>query len=152
MCKRLTKCLTNYITDCSPSLFPPPFLSFPCRGEGPGHRLQYYSANRGRVSGEMKCCYERTADVRKEAEKEAYASNPEPKRWAVQSRYAPNPEVKKSMVKTRYNANRSGVLLRRRSHYYASRMCRRAARLLHHALHHSRENAKNKLYQTSKAS
>ena len=65
----------------------------------------------------------------------------------MKSRYASNPEVKKSMVKTRYNANRSGVLLRRRSHYCASRMCRRAARLLHHALHRSRENAKNKLYR-----
>ena len=66
---------------------------------------------------------------------------------AMKSRYASNPEVKKLMVKTRYNANRSGVLLRRRSQYYASRMCRRAARLLHHALHRSRENAKNKLYR-----
>ena len=63
---------------------------------------------------------------------------------AMKSRYASNPEVKKLMVKTRYNANRSGVLLRRRSQYYASRMCRSAARFLHHALHHSRENAKNK--------
>ena len=51
------------------------------------------------------------------------------------------------MVKNRYNANRSAVLLRRRSQYYASRMCRRAARLLHHALHRSRENVKNKLYR-----
>ena len=68
---------------------------------------------------------------------------------AMKSRYAyaSNPEAKKLMVKTRYNANRSGVLLRRRSQYYASRMCRRAARLLHHALHRSRENAKNKLYR-----
>ena len=65
---------------------------------------------------------------------------------AMKSRYASNPEVKKLMVKTRYNANRSGVLPRRQSQYYASRMCIRAARLLHHALHHSRENAKNKLY------
>ena len=53
---------------------------------------QYYSANRGKVSGEMKCYYERTADVRKEADKEAYASNPEPK---VKSRYASNPEPKR---------------------------------------------------------
>ena len=76
-----------------------------------------------------------------------YASKGESHKSSMKSRYASNPEVKKSMVKTRYNANRSGVLLRRRSHYYASRMCRRATRLLHHALHRSRENAKNKLYR-----
>ena len=58
----------------------------------------------------------------------------------MKSRYASNPEAKKLMVKTRYNA-------RRRSQYYASRMWRRAARLLQHALHRSRENAKNKLYR-----
>ena len=69
------------------------------------YRQQYYSANRGKVSGEMKCCYERTADVRKEAEKEAYASNLEPKRQAVQSRYAPNPEPKRRAVKSRYASN-----------------------------------------------
>ena len=46
------------------------------------NRQQYYSANRNKVSREMKCYYERTADVGKEA----YASNPEPKRRAVKSR------------------------------------------------------------------
>ena len=65
------------------------------------NRQQYYSANRNNVSREMKCYYERTADVRKEA----YASNPEPKRRAVQSRYASNPEPKRRAVKSRYASN-----------------------------------------------
>ena len=43
----------------------------------------------------MKCYYERTADVRKEAENEAYAPNPEPKRRALKSRYDSNPEPRK---------------------------------------------------------
>ena len=46
-----------------------------------------------------------TADVRKETEKEAYASNPEPKRRAVQSRYASNPEPKRWAVPSRYASN-----------------------------------------------
>ena len=49
----------------------------------------------------MKCYYERTADVRKEA----YAANPEPKRRAVKSRYASNPEPKRRAVKSRYASN-----------------------------------------------
>ena len=65
------------------------------------NRQQYYSANRNKVSREMKCYYERTADVRKEA----YASNPEPKRRAVKSRYASNPEPKRRAVKSRYASN-----------------------------------------------
>ena len=46
-------------------------------------RQEYYSANRDKVSREMKCYYERTTDMTKEA----YTSNPEPKRQAVKSRY-----------------------------------------------------------------
>ena len=62
------------------------------------------------MSREKKCYYERTADVRKEA----YASNPEPKRRALksryasnpeQSRYASNPEPKRQAVKSRYASN-----------------------------------------------
>ena len=80
------------------------------------NRQQYYSANRNKVSREMKCYYEHTADVRKEAYasnpepkrravKSRYASNPEPKRQAVQSRYASNPEPKRQAVKSRYASN-----------------------------------------------
>ena len=65
------------------------------------NRQQYYSANRNKVSREMKCYYEHTADVRKEA----YASNPEPKRQAVKSRYASNPEPKRQAVQSRYASN-----------------------------------------------
>ena len=66
------------------------------------YRQQYYSANRGNVSGEMKCYYERTAAVRKEAEKEVNASNPEPKRRVVKFRYDSNPEPRKKAMKSWY--------------------------------------------------
>ena len=61
--------------------------------------------------------------------------------------YASNPLLKKLAVQKRYRKQRSVILQKRKSHYYASLKCRRAARLLRYAMHHSSENAKNKLYR-----
>ena len=46
-----------------------------------------------------------------------------------------------------YRKHRFAVLQKRRSQYYTAITATGKARLLHHALHRSRENAKNKLYR-----
>ena len=46
----------------------------------------------------------------------------------------------------RYLTHRSSILLGYRRQYYASVLCRRAARLLRHSLHRSRDNEKSKAY------
>ena len=46
----------------------------------------------------------------------------------------------------RYLKHRSAILHGRRKQYYASILCRRAARLHRHALHRSQENERNKAY------
>ena len=42
--------------------------------------------------------------------------------------------------------HRSAILHGRRRQYYASMLCRRAARLRHHALHRSQDNEKSNAY------
>ena len=59
--------------------------------------------------------------------------------------YASNPDPKKRAVKKGYRKHRFNVLQKRQ--YYTAITARRKARLLHHALHRSRENVKNKLYR-----
>ena len=51
-------------------------------------------------------------------------------------------------MKLWYATQRFAVLQRQRSNYYASTMCRRAARLLQLVLQRSRENVKNKVHYT----
>ena len=127
----------------------------------------------------MQSRYATIPEPNKKAVQSRYASNPEPKKKAVQSRYASNPEPKKKAVQSRYASNpepekkgvqsghasdpepmkkamkrwyatqRFAVLQRQRCKYYASTMCRTAARLLQLALQCSRENAKNKAYYTN---
>ena len=76
------------------------------------------------------------------AAKKSYASNPLPKKLAAKKNYASNPLPKKLGMKKWYRKHRTIVLQHRHSHYYQSIMHRRAARLLHHALHRVRENLK----------
>ena len=54
------------------------------------------------------------------------------------------------MTRKWYSKHCSAVLQKRKHDYYASITCKRAARLLHHAVHRCRENAKNKLYHNEK--
>ena len=46
----------------------------------------------------------------------------------------------------RYLRHLSAILLGCRRHYYASVLCKRAARLCRHALHRSQDNEKSKAY------
>ena len=84
--------------------------------------------------------------AKKEAVKARYASNPEPKKRAVSKRYTANPEAKIISHRQWYSKHCSAVL-QKQSRYYDSINRRRAARLLRHAVHRSRDNAKNKLYR-----
>ena len=110
---------------------------------------------------------------KKLAAKNRYASNPLPKKLAAQKRYTLNPLPKKLAAKNKYASNPLPKKLamqkwyvcklhqknladkkRYRNHslmlqkqYYQSIVHRRAARLLHHALHRVRENLKNKVYR-----
>ena len=107
-----------------------------------------YTSNPEPKKKAVKSRYTSNPEPKKKAVQSRYASNPEPKKKAAQSRYASNPEPKKKAMKRWYTTQRLAVLQRQRSKYYASTMCRRAARLVKHALQRSRENAKNKVYST----
>ena len=50
------------------------------------YRQQYHFANRSKVLNQMKDYYVHNAGVKREAEKQAYALNPEPKKNSMQSR------------------------------------------------------------------
>ena len=69
-------------------------------------------------------------------------ANPLPKKLAAKKNYASNP-----LPKELENWYRRHLSMVRHSHYYQSIVHRRAARLLHHALHQVRENLKNKVYR-----
>ena len=115
------------------------------------------AAQRGRYASDP--------EPKRAAQRGRYASDPEPKRAAQRGRYASNPEPKKTVQRVRYNSNPErkkaaaskqyakyrSVILHRLRTQYSSVVRRRAARLLHHARHRFRENAKNKAYrQTNK--
>ena len=53
---------------------------------------------------------------------------------------------KKRTSRMRYLRHRSAILHGRRKQYYASVLCKRAARLRRHALHRSQDNRKSKAY------
>ena len=106
-----------------------------------------YASNPEPKKEAVKARYASNPDAKREAIKARYASNPEPKKRAVSKRYTSNPEAKNKLHRQWYSKHCSAVLQKRCRHYYASIKRRRAARLLHHAVHRSRENAKNKLYR-----
>ena len=106
-----------------------------------------YASNPGPKKLADKARYASNPDPKKRAVKNRYASNPDPKKRAVKNRYASNPDPKKRAVMKGYRKHRFAVLQKRRSQYYTAITTRRKARLLHHALQHSRENVKNKLYR-----
>ena len=91
--------------------------------------------------------YASNPEPKKRTVKDRYVTNPEPKKIAARDRYATNPEPKKVAASKRYTKYRSVILERLRTQYYSSIMRRRAARLLQHARHRLRENAKNKAYR-----
>ena len=87
----------------------------------------------------------------KRAARKQYRYNPALQIIAVKRRYAFNPDANKRATRMRYLRYRSAILHERHKQYYASMLCRRAARLRHHALHRSRENKKSKAcYKQSK--
>ena len=69
------------------------------------------------------------------------------KKRAVSKRYTANPEAKKKLHRQWYTKHYCAVLQKRCRHYYASVKKNLACTLLRHAVSHSRENAKNKLYR-----
>ena len=84
---------------------------------------------------------------KKMAVKKNYASNPVLVKLAAKKSYASNPVLKKLGMKIWYRRHRSIVLQQKHNRYYQSLVHRRAARLLHYALHRVRENLKNKVYR-----
>ena len=97
----------------------------------------------------VQCRYASNPEHKKKAAQSRYASNPEPKKKAVKSRYASDPEPKKNAMKRWYATQHLLCYTGKEVYkYYASTMCRRAARLVKHALQRSKENAKNKVYST----
>ena len=110
-----------------------------------------YASNPESEKKAGQCRYASNPGPKKKGVQSRYASNPGPKKKAVQYRHATNPEPKKKAMKSWYATQRFAVLLRQRSKYFASTMCRRAARLLQLALQRSRENAKKKVYYTKQS-
>ena len=94
--------------------------------------------------------YAKNADKIRSALRKLYASNPESWKRAVSKWCAANPGTQKRKNRMWYSKYCSAVLQKRKHDYNASITCKRAARLLHHAVHRCRENAKNKLYHNEK--
>ena len=91
--------------------------------------------------------YREHPEPHKQAVRLRYKKNADQKKRAQKLIYASNPLLKKLAVQKQYRKQRSVILQKRKSHYYASLKCRRAARLLRYAMHRSSKNAKNKLYR-----
>ena len=143
------------------------------KGEALKQSSNYYALNSEVKKEEMKNAYALNLLPKKLAAQKGYASNPLPKKLAAKNKYASNPLPKKLAAKNKYASNPLPKKLamkkwyvrnlhqknlahkkRYRKHchiiqkkYYQSIVHRRAARLLHHALHRVRENLKNKVYR-----
>ena len=136
--------------------------SYLSRSASKRRTMQTYKAlNRATIRSAMRDAYASNSAPQKEAVRQRYTSNPSPKKRAarkqyrcnpapqiiaVKRRYACNPDANKKAARMRYLRFRSAILHGRRKQYYASMLCRRAARLRHHALHRSRDNEKSRAY------
>ena len=123
---------------------------------------RYYASKAGEVQALKRLKYDCNPEPKKLLARSRYFANPEPHKQAVRLRYkknadqkkrvqklayASNPHVKKLAVQKWYSKQRSVILQKKKSGYYAAVKCRRAARLLHYARHRCSENARNKVYR-----
>ena len=115
-----------------------------------GNLRKLYASNPGPKMLSERNKYASNPGPKKLLERNKYTSNPESKKRAVSRRYAANPGAKNKFQRKWYSKHCSAILQKRRHNYYACIMARRAKRLLHHAVHRCRENAKNKLYCSKK--
>ena len=102
---------------------------------------QRYACNPSPIKNSVRQRYTSNLAHKKEAARRRYRSNPAAKIFAVKDYKR---DANKRAAKMQYLRHRSAILLGCRRHYYASVLCKRAARLRRHALHRSQDNKKSK--------